>query len=248
MTKLLKNKTALITGASRGIGGSIAIELARGGADIVINYNSNDEKGLQVKQEIASLGQKCILAKADLSQPDCAQEILKCVDEVDILVLNASMQQRRKWDAIKVEEFDRQINCNLRSAYLLIQAYAPKMEKKHWGRIITIGSVQERKPHPDMLVYSASKAALTAMAKSLALQLAPSGVTVYSIAPGVILTDRNTDALKDAEYGRQTLEKIPGGRFGMPQDCAGLAAFLCTDAAEYITGQNIYIDGGMGIK
>ena len=98
-----------------------------------------------------------------------------------------------------------------------------------------------------MLVYSASKSALTMLAKSLAVQLAPNGVTVNSIAPGVILTDRNTDALTDKEYAQKILQGIPAAQCGIPKDCAGMAAFLCTDAAKYITGQNIYIDGGMSI-
>lgn len=248
MTKPLTGKTALVTGASRGIGRAIAIALAQDGANLIINYTSNDEKALEVKQEIEAAGQTCTLARVDLCQSNCAHEMLKYVKAVDILILNASIQYRKKFTAITPEEFDTQINCNLKSALMLIQAYAPQMQAKHWGRIITIGSVQEEKPHPDMLVYSASKAALTMMAKSLALQLASDGVTVNSIAPGVILTDRNSAALADEAYAKTVLDGIPTGQCGSPRDCAGLASFLCTEASGYITGQNIYIDGGMSIK
>ena len=122
------------------------------------------------------------------------------------------------------------------------------MQKNKWGRIITIGSVQEKKPHPDMLIYSSTKAATTLMAQSLALRFADSGVTVNSVAPGVILTDRNTDALSDAEYSKAVKEKIPVGYFGDVEECSGIVSFLCSDKACYITGQNIFVDGGMGIK
>ena len=245
MTKPCNGKTALVTGGSRGIGKAAALALARAGANLVINYTSNDEKAAQVKQEIEALGQGCILAKTDLTQETCAQELQKYTRAADILILNASIQYRKNWKEITPQEFDTQIKCNLKSALLLIQAYVPAMQEKHWGRVVTIGSVQETKPHPDMLVYSASKAALSMMAKSLAVQLARDGVTVNSVAPGVIRTDRNVSALADAAYCQKILDGIPAGYCGTPRDCAEMIAFLCTDSARYITGQNIYIDGGM---
>jgi NAD(P)-dependent dehydrogenase (short-subunit alcohol dehydrogenase family) len=131
---------------------------------------------------------------------------------------------------------------------LLIQMLAPAMQEKKWGRIITIGSVQERKPHPNMLIYSASKAAQTNMVQSLALQLAPDGITVNNIAPGVIYTDRNVEALSDAEYAKKVTATIPVGFYGEPEDCAGMVRLLCSEAGRYITGQSIYIDGGKGVQ
>ena len=116
------------------------------------------------------------------------------------------------------------------------------------GRIITIGSVQEAKPHPDMLVYSASKAAQTNMVQSLALQLAEDGITVNNVAPGVICTDRNVEALSDPDYAKKVSDSIPAGFYGQPEDCAGMVSLLCSDAGRYITGQSIYIDGGKGIQ
>jgi len=243
----LKGKTALVTGGSRGIGREFALALAESGADVVVNYAGNDEKALEVKSMIEEKGRKCTLAKVDLSMPDCAEELYKYVHNVDILVLNASVQYRNKWQNITLDEFETQINCNLRSALLLIQKFSPYMVNNKWGRIVTIGSVQEAKPHPDMLVYSASKVALTLMAKSLALQLANSGVTVNSIAPGVILTDRNTEALKDENYYKVVLSKIPVGFCGNANECVGALMLLCSEEGKYITGQNIFVDGGMGI-
>ena len=241
-------KKALITGASRGIGKAIARKLAESGFCVYINYVNDEEKAQKTKEEIELSGGKCVLAKADLTKDGCAEEIYKVTGDVDVLVLNASIQVRKKWNEITKEEFDIQMNCNFKSSLFLIQKYAEKMCKNKWGRIITVGSVQERKPHTDMLVYSSTKSALTLMAQSLALQLAKDGVTVNSVAPGVIYTDRNTEALKDKVYANEVLAKIPTGFWGTPEDCAGLVDFLCSDEARYITGQNIFVDGGMGIK
>lgn len=241
-------KKALITGASRGIGKAIAKRLAKSGFCVYINYVNDEEKALVTKSEIESEGGKCVLAKADLVKPDCADKLFDITGDIDVLVLNASIQYRKKWNEITLEEYDIQMNCNFRSAMLLVQKYAPKMCKNKWGRIITIGSVQERKPHPDMLVYSSTKAALTLMAQSLSLQLAKDGVTVNSVAPGVIYTDRNTEALSNDEYAESVLAKIPSGYWGEPSDCAGIVDFLCSDESRYLTGQNIFVDGGMGIK
>ena len=121
------------------------------------------------------------------------------------------------------------------------------MKKMGWGRIITIGSVQEAKPHPDMLVYSATKAAQTNMVKSLALQLAKDGITVNNVAPGVIYTDRNMEALADPVYAKKVMDSIPVGFYGEPEDCAGIVELLCSDKGRYITGQSIYVDGGKSL-
>ena len=131
---------------------------------------------------------------------------------------------------------------------LLIQTVVEHMKKNKWGRIITIGSVQESKPHPDMLVYAASKAAQTNMMRSLSLQLAKNGITVNNVAPGVINTDRNTAALSDPEYAKKVTDSIPAGFYGEPEDCAGIVALLCSDAGRYITGQNIFVDGGKSVQ
>ena len=121
------------------------------------------------------------------------------------------------------------------------------MKAQKWGRIVTIGSVQERKPNPDMLVYSASKAAQTNMAQSLAQQLAADGITVNNVAPGVIFTARNVEALSDPTYAAEVTVSIPAGFYGEPRDCAGVVRLLLSDAARYITGQSIYVDGGKSL-
>ena len=122
------------------------------------------------------------------------------------------------------------------------------MKEQGWGRIITIGSVQEAKPHPDMLVYSASKAAQTNMAQSLSLQVAKDGITVNNVAPGVIYTDRNIAVLSDADYAKKVTDSIPVGFYGEPDDCAGIVSLLCSEEGRYITGQSIYVDGGKSVQ
>ena len=119
------------------------------------------------------------------------------------------------------------------------------MQKQAWGRIITIGSVQQQKPHKDMLVYAATKSAQENMVRNLAKQLAPAGITVNNVAPGVIETPRNYEALADEEYKKQVMNGIPCGYAGLPTDCSGLVLFLCSEAGRYMTGEDIYIDGGM---
>ncbi|MDD2441716.1 MAG: SDR family oxidoreductase [Clostridiaceae bacterium] len=244
----LKGKTALVTGASRGIGRAIALGLASCGAHLVINYAGNEQKAREVKAEAERFGVSCRLAQADLAQPDCAERLAAVANQIDILVLNASVQFRNPWNQIPLAEIDQQVNTNFRSSLLLVQHYAPGMIGRGWGRIITVGSVQEAKPHPDMVVYAATKAAQTHMGKALAIQLAPHGVTVNNIAPGVILTDRNTEALQNEAYAQAVLDKIPLKSFGEADDLSGIVLLLCSEQGRYITGQNIYVDGGMGIR
>jgi NAD(P)-dependent dehydrogenase (short-subunit alcohol dehydrogenase family) len=134
---------------------------------------------------------------------------------------------------------------NFKASLKLIQKYAPYMQRQKWGRIITVGSVQQRKPHKDMVVYAATKSAQENMARNLAKQLAPFGITVNNVAPGVIETPRNFDALSDKEYAKQVINGIPAGYAGQPQDCAGLVLLLCSEEGRYMTGEDIYMDGGM---
>jgi NAD(P)-dependent dehydrogenase (short-subunit alcohol dehydrogenase family) len=127
----------------------------------------------------------------------------------------------------------------------LMQLAAPAMRERKWGRILTIGSVQEALPHPDMLVYAASKSAQESMTRNLARQLGGCGITVNNLAPGVILTDRNISRLGDEAYRQRVLDLIPTRTFGQPEDCAAAAVLLCSDAGRYINGANLFVDGGM---
>lgn len=126
-----------------------------------------------------------------------------------------------------------------------MQLCAPAMAQRRWGRILTVGSVQEARPHPQMLVYAATKSAQESLSRNLARQLGGQGITVNNLAPGVIQTDRNVSRLADSEYRQKVLDSIPARRFGEPEDCAAAAVLICSDAGRYINGANVFIDGGM---
>ncbi len=242
-----QKKIALITGSSRGIGRAIALSLAKDGFHVIIHAASNLEKAKAVQAQVVENGGSADVICANLCDIESTKELLNKTGAIDVLVLNASLQIRRPWAQIPCEEMYDQLNCNFISSLLLIQAAVPHMKEQGWGRIVTIGSVQEAKPHPDMLIYSASKAAQTNMMQSLSLQLAKDGITVNNVAPGVIYTDRNVEALSDPEYAKKVSDSIPVGFWGEPQDCAGIVSLLCSDAGRYITGQSIYVDGGKSL-
>lgn len=252
LTKDLKTvsatNTALITGSSRGIGRAIARRLAKDGYRIILHGSHPSEKLEEAKRLIEAEGGAAVTVTADLCDTAQTKALIEEVGEVDVLVLNASLQYRKPWEKISLEECYEQLNCNLVSSMLLIQGLAPAMRQKGWGRIVAIGSVQEAKPHPDMLVYSASKAAQTNMIRSLALQLAKDGITVNNVAPGVIRTDRNAQALGDKAYAKQVADSIPLGFYGEPEDCAGIVSLLCSEDGGYITGQSFFVDGGKSIQ
>ena len=241
-------KTAFITGSSRGIGRAIALRLAKDGFRVVLHGATDSAHLESLKEEITNNGGVAETVFANLINLNETEKLAKMLTNIDILVLNASIQYRKPWQDITVSDCYDQFNCNFVSSMLLIQAVVPHMRESGWGRIITVGSVQEAKPHPDMLVYSASKAAQTNMMRSLALQLAKDGVTVNNVAPGVIYTDRNVDALSDPEYARRVVDSIPVGFYGETQDCVGIVSLLSSEEGRYITGQSIYVDGGKSIQ
>lgn len=248
----LKGKTALVTGGSQGIGKAISLALAEYGADVVVNFRSGKALAEETRKEITALGVQCHLLQCDLSEINSAKDVteylIKNKIEVDILILNASVQFRKAWDEVTPQEFELQINTNLRASLFLIQQLYPAMQRKQWGRIVTIGSVQQVRPHQQMIAYAASKVAQVSMIKSLAPQFAPSGVTINNLAPGAISTGRNEEVLRDEKYKKAVESKIPVGFIGEPVDCAPAALLLCSDAGRYITGQDIYVDGGMGLN
>lgn len=241
-------KKALITGSSRGIGRAIALRLAKDGFHILLHGSKPSEKLTEAGIMIEGEGGSVETVTADLRDISQTQKLCEKANGVDVLVLNASLQIKKPWQSITVGDCRDQLNCNYVSSLLLIQAAAPYMKEQKWGRIITVGSVQEIKPHPDMLVYSSSKAAQTNMVRSLSLQLAEYGVTVNNVAPGVIATDRNVEALSDPVYAKKVMDSIPAGFYGEPEDCAGIVSLLCSRQGRYITGQSIFVDGGKSVQ
>lgn len=248
----LKGRTALVTGSSRGIGKAIAQILGQAGAHVIIHGSRPSEALDATFDEFKKMGTKCSKANCDISKTEenkaLVKSLLKKHSSIDILVLNASLQYDLKWGDVTAEDFAAQVNTNMRSTIELIQGFAPAMLKNKWGRIVTIGTVNQRQFHPGFLVYAATKSAVLKMTQDLAKQFAPSGVTVNNIAPGAIDTDRNKKALSDKAYLKKVVANIPAGYIGHPSDCAGAALLLCSESGRYITGADLYIDGGMSLK
>ena len=247
----LKGKTALVTGSGQGIGRAIALLLAKQGARVIVNWCSNDAVAQQTLDGIVAVGGDYLTWKYDLSRDTIKEDWEQFAREnnlaVDILVLNASVQFRNAWENITNEEFDKQMHVNVRASLALIQACVPAMRERKWGRIVTVGSVQQHRPNTAMAVYAATKAAQNNLVMTLCGQLAGDGITINNIAPGAIETVRNEKALSDAAYREKIEKSIPVGFVGQPGDIAPTVLLLCSDEGRYITGADIPIDGGMSI-
>lgn len=248
----LDGKTALVTGARREIGRAIALGLAGLGARVAVHHLGNEEETRDAAEVVATMaegGAEGRAFAADFATDDgaatLARDVLAAFGQVDILVINASIELVEPWTEITHERFDRQINVNLRSTMDLFQALIPPMEARGWGRVVTIGSVQQTLPHPGMLVYAGAKAAQHNWALNLARQCAGNGVTVNNLAPGIIATARNRDQL--AAAGEELRQKVPVGRLGRPDDLVGAAMLLCSDAGSYINGVSLVVDGGRSV-
>ena len=243
----LTGKVALVTGSTQGIGEAIARGLAKQGAKIYVTGATSIEKCQKVTDSINAEGGCAIPVLCDLSRPNAAKEMHKITGDVDILVLNASVQFRNGWKDITEEEIDTQMQVNFKASFQAIQEYEPYMEQQKWGRILTVGSVQQYRPHKDMAIYAASKCAQMSIVKNVAKQVAPFGVTINNLSPGAIATPRNADALADEEYAKKVYAGIPMGYAGLSEDMVGAALLLCSDEGRYITGTDLIVDGGMSL-
>lgn len=247
----LTGKTALVTGSSQGIGRSIALALAEHGANVVINFRNNEKLAEETKYDVEQYGVKAWTWKYDLLSNFITRDFIlfkkKYGITIDILVLNASIQIRKEWNKVTLEEFNAQINVNCRASLELIQCCEPDMEKSGWGRILTLGSVQQYRPSKQMIVYAMSKSAQLNMVKNLAWLLGKKGITVNNIAPGVIHTVRNKEVLANETFKQDIEKKIALGYIGEANDLSSIALVLCSNAGRYITGTDILIDGGMSL-
>ena len=238
----LTGKTALVTGSSQGIGKAIANLLAKQGAKVFVHASRSMEKAQRAASEMVG---ETVCVVGDLSKPEEVEGLYSQTGDIDILVCNASVQFRNPWDCVTPEEIETQLQVNFKATYRLIQLYAPKMKENGYGRIVTVGSVQQYQPHKDMPIYAASKCAVMSLVENLAKQFAPFGVTVNNMAPGVIATPRNEAALSDEEYAKKVMAWIPMGYAGLAEDCAPAVLLLCSDEGRYITGLDLVVDGGM---
>ncbi len=247
----LDGRTALVTGARREIGRAIALTLAGAGARVAVHHAGTAEEARDAAAVVAAIttaGGRAQAFGQNFVADNAGTHLAAAVtawSAVDILVLNASIELPEDWRGISREHFDRQIAVNLRATLELLQALVPPMADRGWGRVLTIGSIQQIMPHPAMLVYAGTKAAQQTWALSLARQYSGNGVTVNNLAPGAILTARNRAQM--ATEGETILRSVPAGRLGTPDDLTGAALLLCSDAGRYITGANLFADGGRHI-
>lgn len=246
----LKGQVAVVTGSGQGIGKAIALRLAREGADIIIDDRRADGRTEETRREIEALGRRVAVYAGDVSDVEQDQRLIRFgVDElgkIDILVNNAGIEKHAAFLEVTEEDYDAVLDVNLKGAFFIAQAFARHLQQtKRPGRIINISSVHENLPFPNFSPYCASKGGLEMVMRTLAIELAPLGITVNNIAPGAIETPINTKLLNSPELLKALLGQIPLGRLGTPDDVAGMVAFLAGPDAGYITGTTMFVDGGL---
>ncbi|GAA0435587.1 MAG: 3-oxoacyl-[acyl-carrier-protein] reductase [Bacillota bacterium] len=244
---MLKGKNALVTGASRGIGRSIALELAKQGANVAVNYAGSEDKAKAVVEEIKAMGSNAFIVQADVADEASVKSMIKEVvsnfGSLDILVNNAGITRDNLLMRMKEEEFDQVINTNLKGVFVCTKAVTRQMMKQRAGKIVNVASIVGVSGNPGQANYVAAKAGVIGLTKTTAKELASRNIHVNAVAPGFISTDM-TDALTD-EQQKEMLAMIPLNKLGEPEDVAKVVRFLASDDANYITGQTIHIDGGM---
>lgn len=243
----LDGKSAIVTGASRGIGRDIALYLAQEGAKVAVNYSGSKDRADAVVEEIKATGGEAFAIQANVDKADDVQNLISSALEqfgsVDILVNNAGITRDNLLMRMKETEWDDVLNTNLKGVFLCTKAVTRQMMKQRAGRIINITSIVGVSGNAGQANYVAAKAGVIGLTKSSAKELASRNITVNSVAPGFITTDM-TDALPE-DIKSQMLSQIPLAKFGNPEDIAKAVAFLASDDANYITGQTIHVNGGM---
>lgn len=244
----LKNRVALVTGSSTGLGKSMALALASAGAKVAMNFQNNETRAQQAYAELQATGAECMLIRGDVTSETevnrMVQEVTTHLGPVDILVLNATPAQPQK----AIEDYDwafyqQMLDFFIKSPFLLTRACLPHMKSQRWGRIINIGSEVVARAVAPFTAYVAAKGGQNGFNRSLASELAPFGITVNMIAPGWIPVERHADDPEELKAGYRSL--IPMDRWGVPQDLSGAVIFLASEASSFITGQNLHVNGGM---
>ena len=243
----LDGRVALVTGASRGIGASIACCLAKAGAKVGVNYNTSREAAKKVVEEIAASGGEALLVEGTVAEETSAkavvEQLLEQWGQIDILVNNAGINRDRLLLRMSLEDWDQVLDVNLRGAFLCSKFVMPQMIKQRRGRIVNISSVVGLSGNPGQANYAAAKAGLIGFTKAVAREVASRNVTVNAVAPGFVTTGMVENLSEETQ--KQILGRIPMGRFGTAEDVSQAVLFLCGDGAGYITGQVLTIDGGL---
>lgn len=244
---MLTGKSALVTGASRGIGREIALQLAQAGAKVAVNYSGSEAKAKEVVDQIKANGGEAFAIQADVSNAESVDAMVKEViaqfGSLDILVNNAGITRDNLLMRMKEDEWDAVINTNLKGVFICTKAVTRQMMKQRKGRIINIASIVGVCGNPGQANYTAAKAGVIGLTKTTAKELSSRNITVNAVAPGFISTDM-TDELTE-EVREAMLKQIPLARFGNAADVANVVRFLASDESSYITGQTIHVDGGM---
>jgi NAD(P)-dependent dehydrogenase (short-subunit alcohol dehydrogenase family) len=247
---LLEGKTALVTGASKGVGKGIALELARHGCDIAVNYNSDAHGAGATVAEIASIGRPAFATRASVA--DSAQvdrmfsEVLEHFPKLDILVNNAGVQTWKPLLELQESDWDRVIETNLKGCFLCTQRAARRMKETGGGRIVNIGSGCNKVPFPNLVDYTSSKGGIEMFTKVAAMELGKYGITVNCVAPGAIEIERTKEEAGD--YAATWAKLTPLGRVGLPVDVAKTVVYLASDLGSFVTAQTIWVDGGLFTK
>ncbi len=242
-----RGRVALVTGASRGLGKSMALALAKAGARVALV--GRDVPSLEAaRDEARNSGAEAEIYRADVTSGEAVaqleRDVLDRFGPVHILVNNAGMNIRKNVPEFTLDEWNTVIATNLTSAFLMCRAFVPHMQGQGYGRIVNMTSIMSHVSLPGRAAYSASKAGLLGFTRALALELAPEGICVVAISPGPFATEMNLPLLNDPEKNAQFVAAIPLGRWGKVEDIGQLAVFLCSDAAAFITGTDVLIDGG----
>lgn len=249
MTEYPHRRVALVTGGSRGLGRAMAIRLAEAGHRLAVNYANNADAAEKVVAEIEERGGEAVSLQADVSQGDEVERLFEEARErlgpVTVLVNNAGITSDNLLLRMSAADFDRVIDTNLKSTFFCTKAALRFMLRAKWGRVVSIASVAGVVGNPGQANYAASKAGMIGFSKSVAKEVGSRGITVNVVAPGFVATDLTADLVDKTK--EQAIGRISLGRFGTPEEIAGVVAFLASDEAAYITGQVISVDGGLAL-
>jgi len=249
MTTPLQGKRALVTGAGRGIGRAVALDLARAGADVVVNYAHSQTQAEDAARQIEALSRRALALQADVSRKADVDRMFDHVEAdfgpIDVLVNNAGIEPRADVCDFDEATYDAVMDTNLKGAFFCAQRALRKMRDAGWGRVVNISSLHELTPTGFSVLYGMSKGGMAMMMREMAKSYSRYGITINNVCPGATRTDINREVLSDPEYEARVIAKIPAAFIAEPEDIAPTVTFLASDAARYITGASIFVDGGL---